>query len=323
MLISDTVMMLCLLGFCIGWFTGRGKPVAAWLSLLATGALVAAAIGVTQGRWQAAIGGVVALLMLLCLAVRSRRKRTSMRLPLISTGLLLLASAAAYLPLYLLPVFQLPKPTGPYPLGVRTFELTDTSRLGVMEADDSEPRRILLRAWYPAQRAGESPMPYADPAEIATTFAGLAAQLGMPSFFFSHLQLVETNSYPNAEVLEGEPPLPVVFFSHGYTSYASQNTVLMEALASHGYLVIAMSHPYDAAPVLFPDGSVIGAGTEALNPEQNQDGEPAISPAQKQFLLGATYDDRYAGMLDYFAQLRQTDSRLLRRRRLGLRIGCS
>ena len=253
MLVSDTIMMLCLLGFCLGWIAinrdGKvGKRFPSWLWLLAIGAVAASAIGVAQGRWQAAVGGGVALLMFLCAILRSRRTRPENRRPWFTTLLFLFGSAIAYVPLYLLPVFDIPKPTGSNFVGVRTFELTDSARLGVLDAASDQPRRILVRAWYPSGQAGESPMPYTTKAEQKVTFAGLAMQIGMPSFFFSHLPLVNTNGYENAPVIASDSPLPVVIFGHGYGSYLAQNTVLLEELASHGYLVISISHPYDAAP---------------------------------------------------------------------------
>ena len=250
MLISDTIMILSLLGFCVGWLVRRGKPVPTWLWLLALVAMGASGAGVAQGRWQAAIGGGVAILMLLCLVVRSRRKMTATRIPVISSLMLLCATAVAYLPLHVLPVFAMPKPTGSHAVGVRTFTIEDSSRTGVMEAGESDTRQLLLRAWYPAEKVAESPVPYASSEELDVTFAGMAGQFGMPRFFFSHINLVPSHSYANAAVLEGDTPLPVVFFSHGYMSYGAQNSVLMETLASHGYLVIAVTHPYDAAPVL-------------------------------------------------------------------------
>ncbi len=311
MLVTDTLMMSSLVAFCVGWFMRRGNPVPTWMWLLVATALVASAVGVAQGRWQAAFGGAVAVIMSLCLAGRSRRKQPSTRIPIISTLFLLGATTVAYLPLYVLPVFQMPKPTGPYPVGVRTFTLEDSSRMGVMEADDSQPRRLLLRAWYPAQQVDGSPNPYASSDELAVSFAGLATQFGMPPFLFSHVRLVPSNSYANASVFSSETPLPVVFFSHGYMSYAAQNSVLMEVLASHGYLVIAMAHPYDAAPVLYPDGDVISPPAEALTPLQTEDGTPLIPESQKRFYAGQSYDERYQGMLDYFTELREQDSRML------------
>jgi predicted dienelactone hydrolase len=310
-------MMLCLLGFCLGWIVidrdGQiGKRVPAWLWLLAIGAVVASAIGVAQGRWQAAIGGSVAVLMLLFATLRSRRTRPENRRPWFTTLLFLFGSAIAYVPLYLLPVFDIPKPTGPNFVGVRTFELTDFDRLGVLDAASDQPRRILVRTWYPAEQAGESPMPYATKAEQQVTFAGLATQIGMPSFFFSHLPLVTTNGYENAPVIASETPLPVVIFGHGYGSYLGQNTVLMEELASHGYLVISISHPYDAAPIQFSDGSVIETSVEPLDEAFDDQGAPIIRKGQQERFVGETYDDRYRGLVDYLGELKSIDSRMLR-----------
>nr|AKB95178.1 carboxylic ester hydrolase [uncultured bacterium] len=317
MLISDTVMMLCLLGFCLGWIAidrvGQvDKRIPSWLWLLAIGAFVAAAIGVAQGRWQAAVGGSVALLMLLCLILRSRRTRAAKRRPWFTTLLFLLGSAIAYVPLYVLPVFDIPEPTGPHFIGVRTFELTDSDRLGVLDAASDQPRRMLVRAWYPAERTGKSPMPYTTAAEQRVTFAGLATQIGMPSFFFSHLPLVRTNGYENVPVISSETPLPVVIFGHGYGSYLAQNTVLMEELASHGYLVISISHPYDAAPIKFSDGSVIETSNEPSQEALDDQGRPIIRKGQKELFVGETYDDRHQGLIDYQDELKSIDSRMLR-----------
>ncbi len=317
MLISDTIMMLCLLGFCLGWIAidrdGRGgKRVPSWLWLLAIGAVVASAIGLAHGRWQAAVGGGAALLMLLCAILRSRRTRPAKRRPWFMTLLFIFGSAIAYVPLYLLPVFDIPKPTGPNFVGVRTFELTDSDRLGVLDAAADQLRRILVRIWYPAEQAGKSPMPYTTKAEQKVTFAGLATQIGMPSFFFSHLALVETNGYENVPVISDETGLPVVIFGHGYGSYLAQNTVLMEELASHGYLVISISHPYDAAPIQFSDGSIIETSNEPLQEAVDDQGHPIIRKGQEKLFIGEIFDDRYQGLVDYLGELNSIDSRMLR-----------
>jgi hypothetical protein len=46
-------------------------------------------------------------------------------------------------------------------------------------------------------------------------------------------------------------------FSHGYGGVIMQNTVLMEELASHGYVVFSIAHPYEAVVTAFPNGDVI------------------------------------------------------------------
>ena len=48
--------------------------------------------------------------------------------------------------------------------------------------------------------------------------------------------------------------LPVLLFSHGYTSLTSAYTALMEDLASHGYVALAVVHPYEVAVATLGDG---------------------------------------------------------------------
>jgi len=74
---------------------------------------------------------------------------------------------------------------------------------------------------------------------------------------YSHTVHVQTNAYENAPLLAGAEQLPVVFFSHGYSSFAGQNAVLMEELASRGYLAYSVQHTYDSIDTIFPNGDVI------------------------------------------------------------------
>jgi predicted dienelactone hydrolase len=225
---------------------------------------------------------------------------------------------AAVLPASI-PVFQLPEPQGPYAVGVRDFELQDQSRLGVLFALADERRRLAVRVWYPAETIEGLPRrPYATDAELRTTFSWLAAEeLRLPSFFYSHLKYVKTFSYEDAPVLDGEQPLPVIFFSHGLYSYASQNTVLMEHLASKGYVVFSIAHTYDAAPVIFPNGDVI----ELPAPYTNKELEKSYQPSEEliklametgpKFSEGKTYEERYEGFLSEIKLLWLSDDRTM------------
>jgi hypothetical protein len=111
--------------------------------------VVSAVLGILDGRWQAVVGGLVAVVFLVVLAVRGRRTPTpasvKARIPFISGAVFLLLSAVALAPLYLVPVFSLPDPGGEYPVGVRDFALTDTSRHGVLNAPADQPRRLVVR----------------------------------------------------------------------------------------------------------------------------------------------------------------------------------
>jgi predicted dienelactone hydrolase len=65
-------------------------------------------------------------------------------------------------------------------------------------------------------------------------------------------------------VLAGPARWPVVLFSPGNTVPRSIYTTFVEDLASHGFVVVAIDHPYSVAIVVLPDGrTAIQAGSGA------------------------------------------------------------
>lgn len=161
------------------------------------------------------------------------------------------------------PAFRLPTPSGEYAIGTVTFELTDDNRNETFTELPNDHRRILVRAWYPADTvAGHNMAPYVDaPGQFGT---GIQQSFGFPAFIVSHYQLTKTHSYLDAPLSQAETAFPVLLFSHGYGGLIMQDTVLMEELASNGYIVFSISHSYEAAVTSFPDGSVIYAATEEM-----------------------------------------------------------
>ncbi len=156
----------------------------------------------------------------------------------------------------LLPLFSIPEPTGSYSIGTVTFGLTDTNRTEVFTTEDpTDYRRIVVQAWYPADDVtDQSPVPYIENPDAFGL--GIQYSFGFPSFMVSHLPLVKTHSYKNVPLSTGQSDYPVILFSHGYGGIIMQNTILMEELASQGYVVFSINHPYESAVSIFPDGSV-------------------------------------------------------------------
>lgn len=74
---------------------------------------------------------------------------------------------------------------------------------------------------------------------------------------------------------------PVVVFSHGLLLYPEQNSVLAARLASHGYIVVSIAHPLDAADQRLGDGRVVGLRT----PKTPND--PRFADALDKLLNGA------------------------------------
>ncbi len=161
----------------------------------------------------------------------------------------------------ILPVFTLPDPTGSYNVGTVTFDLTDTNRNETFTENPDDHRRILIQAWYPADDvSGYSAAPYVY--DQQSFGIGIQQSFGFPSLIVSHVSLVTTHSYEGAPVSQDETSFPVLLFSHGYGGFVMQNTVLMEEMASHGYIVFSIAHPYEAAVTIFPDGTAIYEATQ-------------------------------------------------------------
>ena len=163
----------------------------------------------------------------------------------------------------LLPVPVIPAPDGPYKVGTKFYELTNSSRKELYSGRD-EARRFQIQVWYPAEpspsdkRAGW--MNHAD------IFARSLArdELHLPSFFLDHLALVKLPAYKDAKVAASSEGYPVILFSHGWNGFNAQNTSQALQLASHGFVVVTVQHPYGAVVTVFNDGTIAKNNPAAL-----------------------------------------------------------
>jgi hypothetical protein len=232
----------------------------------------------SMGIWQSVPGLALAFVWLLVFAAvifwRSRRGASNA-----SAGsayrpysgavlaLLILITSA---PIYSAPVRDLPKPDGPYAVGMKEFVVTDASRLGLRGEAADAPRKLLVRAYYPAENVeGLSRRPYMTPAEY-DALAEAIASLGQPGFMDSYKQHIYSNTFENAPVSK-DGNFPVVMFSHGFTGPMAENLFIVENMVSRGHVVFMVTHPGNTRAIVYPDGarklidrSVTGAMTEAI-----------------------------------------------------------
>jgi predicted dienelactone hydrolase len=150
----------------------------------------------------------------------------------------------------LLPVFRLPEPTGPFPVGTTKLHLVDRTRRETFTADPNDHRELVVQVWYPA--------------EVAPGTGRATYMEGAPPLF-SHLSLVRTHSFLDAPVSDAQPSYPVLIFSHGYIGFIDQNLTQMEELASHGYVVCSIAHPHNAIVTVFPDGRLVPVDETLVN----------------------------------------------------------
>lgn len=142
---------------------------------------------------------------------------------------------------------------GPHPVGTRRIEVTDSNRLDPL-APTPRPRSLMLQLWYPiASTDSLSPAPWlpANAAAFADQFAGLKP--GTAEGIITHTYLNGTAIFPLLE----DRKLPVLVFSPGSGSVSGYYSGFLSSLASYGYLVVGVDHPYDSDPVELPSGELI------------------------------------------------------------------
>jgi predicted dienelactone hydrolase len=131
----------------------------------------------------------------------------------------------------------------------------------------------------------------------------------LPAFMFSHAGLIAGNSVENAHWNTAQPRWPLLLYSHGWGGFRQINATQSEALASRGYVVAAIDHPYGALVAAFDDGTAL-ANRRSLLPKR---GTPEFLPAAQRledvyarditFVLDELTrrndsDERFAGRLD-------------------------
>jgi dienelactone hydrolase len=161
------------------------------------------------------------------------------------------------------PTPYLPEPTGPYPAGIASVWLTDTSRPDPW-VSGVNARELMVSLWYPAVPWDGRRARYMTPAEseLQLTSRGIT---GIPP---DTLSTVETNAVSDARPTGRQHSLPLVVLSPGFTNPRSTLTALAEDLASHGYVVAGIDSTYESHATAFPDGRV----TTSLAREARQRG---------------------------------------------------
>lgn len=147
-----------------------------------------------------------------------------------------------------------PSPTGPYAVGTATYTVyTDREELRAPGTKRSVPVRI----YYPASKAsvvGLNKARYMS----RNVAEGLKKAIHAPIRYDQREAAGDNVSecYVNAPRIEGRR-FPVVVYNHGLSSYRESNSFLCLELASQGYAVLAVGHPYDACCAELDDGACI------------------------------------------------------------------
>ena len=214
-------------------------------------------ISMGQARWQ-----MTPAYLLLAVLSLSLLKRSSSHVAVRSLGvffgtLLLATATGASLGM---PILTLPAPDGPYVVGSTSFSLVEETRDNSFFDRPDEAREVYVQIWYPGAIVG------GEPTKARTLWEELyRGDLDRFTAFSRYLRGIETHSYEDIRLSPQRARYPAIVFSHAMVSFAEQNTLLMEHLASHGYVVLGISHPYTSMRVVSANGVAIYPDLDKVN----------------------------------------------------------
>ncbi|KAF5870490.1 putative paf acetylhydrolase family protein [Botrytis fragariae] len=182
-------------------------------------------------------------------------------------------------------IIQAPLLPGSHTLGTTTLQVTDSST----------SRSLMLSLFYPAS-AKNSSYTFA-PSFPSATALYLAESYSLPSAI---LQELASRSYNSAPILlshNNSFDFPILLFSPGYGNTRLAYTVIAENIASLGYFVITIDHPFDVEFIEYSNGTI--ATWEDEDFDNYTAGIPYVNARVKdmQFVLNSFSDPLFTAQI--------------------------
>ena len=216
------------------------------ISMIAT--LIVHAI--TDGlRWQMIPIYSLSLLLIFCLFNNWKFFKGNWFRKIASGVFLFLLLGLGFLLPTVLPVFDLPTPTGKYKAGSEYLHLVSNENEKLTKAT-TDKRELMVKVWYPAKIKDEQKETYLNDGDRQ----GFAEKYGLPKNTFNYLDKVKTHTFQSPTIADGK--FPVLIFSPGYNSKASGYYALLEEIVSHGFVVFNINHTYESVGTLFPSNEI-------------------------------------------------------------------
>lgn len=154
---------------------------------------------------------------------------------------------------------NLPRPDGRFGTGSSQVMMVDHSRRDhfAAAAGITQDRKLMVSSFYPVALREQcldissQYMPEATAAFIEAEYEAF----GIPNNTFASLDLVQCK--PRGRLGVGNQFFPTVLFSPGLGNSRLLYSAMAQSLASEGFNVITIDHPYDADIVEFEDGSTV------------------------------------------------------------------
>jgi predicted dienelactone hydrolase len=133
---------------------------------------------------------------------------------------------------------SLPTPDGPSCVGSIEHTLTDSNR-NISLTCDRLGRELFVKVWYPAGSE------FCTPKNREYLWEQLRSTPSIPApmkLLLGLLGKIPTNTYRNASFNTIISQPNILIYNHGLVSFAAESTLLMEHLASHGFIVVSIQH---------------------------------------------------------------------------------
>ena len=170
--------------------------------------------------------------------------------------LLLLFTSCSTIVHLVLPLENVPLPTGPYKVGTKLYTWIDNSRQEWLDENSNSFRRIPVQVWYPMEKGSHQLQSFYLDYPIDYIHV-ISMDFGIPGKLLVNAPKIRTSATHNGNSNQELGKRPVIIFSHGLGGFKNQNTVQFEELASHGYVIFACDHVYDAGFVRFSEDEII------------------------------------------------------------------
>ncbi|OAA36813.1 PAF acetylhydrolase family protein [Metarhizium rileyi] len=206
-----------------------------------------------------------------------------------------------------------PPPSGPYDVAMRIQSVTDSSRPAdpLDLRDRGYGRRIMFSVFLPVDKRGQNgcscpllSVPYMTP-RVAADYGRQAAEFGVSAGFFSAFTM-QVCHLDGVAACRTDRQFPVVLFTPGLSESRLLYGAGARSLASHGYAVVTVDHPFEANFVEFPDGAVLVGRNIPGDDEPVKENAIRVRAADLSFVIDQLHNntlrrsllDRYPGSLD-------------------------
>ncbi|MFD6192748.1 alpha/beta hydrolase family protein [Streptomyces sp. NPDC060275] len=148
------------------------------------------------------------------------------------------------------PALELPRPSGPHPVGRRTLHLVDRQRRDPW-VPTARGRELMVSVFYPGRSSGGAPAAYMTESEAQRLLEAKGLAEAVPAE-----TVAGTRTHARLATPTARGRFPLVLLSPGFSMPRTTLTALAEDLAARGHVVAAVDHAYESVGTEFPGGRV-------------------------------------------------------------------